>query len=80
MEKISEQEKEMIKEEARTFLNEFSRKLDKIKGELKEDFESQEARKEGKGWEPNLDFKEAIFQNAPFVEDDLRIAEKGGWK
>jgi hypothetical protein len=80
MEKISEQEKEMIKEEARTFLNEFSRKLDKIKGELEDSFESQTARKEGKGWEPDQDFKEAVLQNAPFVKDDLIIAEKGGWK
>ena len=80
MEKISEQEKEMIKEESKTFLNEFSRKLEKIKEELKDSFEGQEARKEELGWEPDQDFKESVFQNSPFVENDLIIAEKGGWK
>lgn len=79
MEKISEQEKEMIKEESRTFLNEFSRKLEKLK-ELENSFESSEPRKEEAGWNPNQDFQEAVFQNAPFVEDNLIIAEKGAWK
>ena len=80
MEIISEQEKEFIKEEAKTFLRDFSKKLDKIKGELEESFESSESRKEIEGWDPNPDFKEAVFQNAHFVDQDLIIAEKGAWK
>ncbi len=80
MEKISEQEKEMIQEESKTFLKEFSRKLDKIKGELEDLFESVEPRKERQGWTPDQEFREAMLQNAPFVDNDLIIAEKGGWK
>jgi hypothetical protein len=80
MGKISEQEKELIKEESRKFLKDFSRKLENLKQELSDSFESQSGRKEFEGWNPDKEFKRAILQNAPFVEKDLIIAERGGWK
>ena len=80
MTKISEKEREMVREESRTFLNEFSRKLEKIKGSLDEYENSSESRDEEEGWESDQEFKEAVFQNAPFIENDFIIAEKGAWK
>jgi Asp-tRNA(Asn)/Glu-tRNA(Gln) amidotransferase C subunit len=77
---VSEQEKEEIKTNAKKLLDEFSSKLTKvsIKEEKKEVEEN--LRSEGKGWETNQDFKEFMFDNAPEVDDNLIIAEKGGWK
>lgn len=77
---ISATEKEFIKEESKKLLTEFSRKLEAIKGDFDFSFASSESRKEGSGWECPEDFREAIFQNAPLVDEDLIIAEKGAWK
>ncbi len=77
---ISEEEKGLIQQEARIFLKEFSRKLDKINENLIESFENVESRKEGDGWETNPDFKELILENAPYVDDNLIMGEKGAWK
>ena len=78
--KISEKEKEEIKKQAKKLLDEFSSKLDKIK--VKETHFSSDSgmREEGEGWETDETFKSIIFANAPFVEDDFLIAEKGDWK
>ena len=80
MKQISEQELIRIKEETKEFLKEFNRKLDKIKQEFVSLPEKIGLRKEEDGWKPEQDFKEAIFQNAPFIEDNLIIAERGNWK
>lgn len=80
MEQISEQELIKIKEETKDLLKEFNRKLDKLKQEFVNSFEKIGLRKEENGWKPEQDFKEAIFQNANFIEDDLIIAERGNWK
>lgn len=80
MGKLSEQDKQEIKKQARELLVEFNKKLSDIKGELQEEFESKEARKEGDGWNSDANFKEAILQNAPFVKDDFIVGEKGGWR
>ncbi len=77
---ISDQEKEFIRDEARNFLNGFSRKLDKLPGDLGESFESFDARKEDSGWVTSEDFKETMFANAPIIEGDLIVAETGKWK
>jgi Asp-tRNA(Asn)/Glu-tRNA(Gln) amidotransferase C subunit len=80
MARLSEEEKELIKKESQQLVTEFSRKLEKIRGELNDSPASSESRKEENGWETEQSFKEALFQNAPLVEDDLIIAEKGVWK
>jgi hypothetical protein len=80
MERIGLEKRNKIKEESKKFLEEFSRKLDKLKGDFGDSSKSEEARKEGSGWENDSEFREIMFQNAPFVEADLIIAEKGAWK
>ena len=37
-------------------------------------------REEGDGWEKDKDFRDLMFLNAPFVEDNHLVAEKGSWK
>ena len=78
--KVSEEEKEEIKRDAKKLLDDFSKKLEKIK--TKEGHFSKDSgmRIEGSGWKTNEDFKDTMFDNAPLVEDDLILAEKGGWK
>lgn len=77
---ISEEEKLEIKKDAKNLLDEFSTKLEKIK--TKEHHFSRESgmREEGEPWKTNQDFQDLMFLNAPFVEDNLLIAEKGSWK
>jgi hypothetical protein len=77
---ISEEERDLILIESRSFLNDFSRKLEAIKGDLIDENKGVEARKELNGWDPDPDFKEIMFGNAPLVNDDLILAEKGAWK
>lgn len=77
---VSEQEKEEIKTNAKKLLDEFSSKLTKISIKEEKKEVGENLRPEGKGWETNQDFKEFMFDNAPEVDDNLIIAEKGGWK
>jgi len=78
--KVTEEEKEDIRKNAKRVLDEFAHKLEKIKVE-EELFENGEGlRQEGKSWKTQEDFREIIFDNAPLVEDDSIVAEKGGWK
>jgi hypothetical protein len=78
--KISEKEKQDIKKQAKKLLDEFSPKLDKIK--VKDSHFSVDSgmREEGEGWNTDETFKSLMFTNAPFVEDDFLVAEKGDWK
>jgi len=78
--KVTEEEKEEIKKNAKHLLDEFSTKLAKIetsepKSDLKENL-----RVEGNGSQPNETFQEIMMDNAPLVEDKLIIAETGKWK
>ncbi len=77
---VSEKEKEKIRKESKNLLNEFSSKLSKIKT-TEAHFENGEGvREEGDGWNTDPDFRDLTLLNAPFVEDDFIIAEKGAWK
>lgn len=83
--KVSEKEKKEIQKEAKNILEEFASKLEKIKPKTKElHFKSSQNengfREEGDGWETDETFREIFLHNAPFVEDDSIVAEKGGWK
>lgn len=77
---VSDLEKEEIRKNAKRIMDEFASKLEKIK--VEEDFlESGEGlRDEGEPWKTLEDFREIIFDNAPLVEDNCVVAEKGGWK
>ena len=79
--KVSEKEKEEIRQQAKKIMDNFSRKLGEVKGEIKDsgsekgDFE----REEGKGSRPEID-KKIMLENAPNKNKDSIIAEKGEWE
>jgi len=80
---VTEEEKGEIRKNAKKLLDEFSCKLASIKG-VEEHFESSISkngqREEGKPWMTDELFKDLMLLNAPFVEDEFIVAEKGGWK
>jgi len=78
--KVTETEKEEIRKDSKKLLNEFASKLDKIKTKEKHFKNGTGFREEGDGWKTDADFKDLMFLNAPFVEDDHIVAEKGAWK
>jgi Asp-tRNA(Asn)/Glu-tRNA(Gln) amidotransferase C subunit len=78
--KVSDEEKEEIKKDAKNLLDEFSAKLEKISiRDVKEEV-GENLREEGEGLKPNEEFREEMLENAPLVEDGLIVAERGGWK
>jgi len=77
---VTDKEKEDIKKDAKKLLDEFASKLSKIKA-TEGYFENGVGfREEGNSWNTDPEFRDLMFLNAPFVEDDSIIAEKGGWK
>jgi len=72
--------KEEIRKNAKSLLDEFNSKLSQIKTTESYLENDSGLREEGDGWKTDSDFKDIMLLNAPFVEDDLIIAEKGGWK
>jgi hypothetical protein len=83
--KVSEQEKEKIRKEARKLMDKFADKISKIK-KLEEPLiemekcERQEHEKGEKCCDCNdSDFREIMFQNAPDKNKDFIIAEKKKW-
>jgi len=77
---VTEKEKEKIKRDSKKLLNEFASKLSKIKAPEGHFENALGTRDEGEGWNTDPDFRDLILLNAPFVEDDSIVAEKGGWK
>ena len=77
---VPEKEKEGIKKDSKKLLDVFSQKLSKIKTKEKHFSQGNGIREEGKSWKTDKEFREVMFVNAPFVEDDLIVAEKGAWK
>lgn len=78
--KVTEKEKEEIKKNSKELLEEFSKKLSKIKKEETHFNKENGKREEGSPWKTEPEFKDLTLLNAPFVEDDFLVAEKGGWK
>ncbi|RMD45575.1 hypothetical protein D6829_01890 [Candidatus Pacearchaeota archaeon] len=76
---VNEEEKEKIRKEARNLLENFSSKINRIKLKV-EKKEAQLPREKGDGWQTPEEFREIFFANAPFVEDELIVAERGKWK
>ncbi|MFH1521584.1 MAG: hypothetical protein ABIF18_01365 [archaeon] len=80
---VSEKEKEEIRKESKNLLNEFASKLDKVKTSVSVEGQGENAsgtREEGDGWNTDPEFRDLTFLNAPFVEDNSIVAEKGAWK
>jgi len=80
--KVSEEEKEKIKKEAKGIMDSFSEKLNKIDSKKleeplieREDFE----RNEGEGKEGDKDFRNRMFDNVSNKNKDFIIVEKKGW-
>ena len=78
--KVSEKEKKEIKKQAKSLLDEFSKKLEKIKTKESHFQNKDGLRDESNGWNTDEEFRSTMLANAPFVEDDFIVAEKGGWK
>lgn len=77
---VSEEEKEEIRKNSKNLMNEFASKLSKIKSKESHFENNSGFRQEGEPWETPQDFRDLTLLNAPFVEDDFIIAEKGAWK
>ena len=78
--RVSEKEKEEIKKQAQKIMNDFSKKLDGVKGEV-EDVDDKTFRfgreeRDGKSLEIDRDI---MFKNALNKNKDFIIAEKGEW-
>jgi len=78
--KVTEKEKEQIRKDSKKLLNEFASKLSKIKAPEGHFQNNTGTREEGDGWTTDEEFKSTMLANAPLVEDDAIVAEKGAWK
>ena len=78
--KVTEKEKTQIQKDAKKLLNEFASKLSKIKAPEGHFENNSGTREEGDGWETDPEFRRHMLSNAPFVEDEFIVTEKGGWK
>lgn len=77
---VTEEEKQTIRDDAKKLLDEFSSKLGKIKSIEPKLDKKENLRTEGTGSQPDQEFREFMFDNAPLIEDGLIIAETGKWK
>jgi Asp-tRNA(Asn)/Glu-tRNA(Gln) amidotransferase C subunit len=79
--KVSDKEKEEIKEQAKKILDDFSRELSKAGREAGESVIEREncERKEGSEKCDDNFSREKMFENAPEKNDDFIIAEKKSW-
>ena len=78
--KVTEKEKQQIQKDSKKLLNEFASKLSKIKNTENHIENKTGTRKESNGWDTDPEFRNITFSNAPFVEDNSIVAEKGTWK
>jgi predicted Asp-tRNA(Asn)/Glu-tRNA(Gln) amidotransferase subunit C len=80
---VTKKEKQQIQKDAKKLLNEFSKKLTSIKG-VEEHFTSSISengqREQGDPWKTDPEFRDLFFLNAPFVENEFIVAEKGSWR
>lgn len=80
--KVTKEEQEKIKKEAKEILDKFSNALEKAEGEIKDlkGVQRKSQTREENKTEINKDFRKAFFKNAPRKDEDFLIAEKGAWK
>jgi len=77
---VTDKEKEQIRKDSKKLLNEFASKLSTIKASEGHFTNGDGTREEGDGWTTDEEFKSTMLANAPLVEDDAIVAEKGAWK
>ncbi len=79
--KVSEKEKQEIKEQAKSILDSFSKKLSRIDKKMEEPVieRAEGEREEIEVVEGGEEFRKIIFENAPNKNKDFIIAEKKGW-
>lgn len=79
--RMSDKEKEEIKESAKNIMDSFASALAEIEKRAP-DFVVERAeheRQEKEPWQADSDFREIMFKNAPKTKGDCIEAEKGGW-
>jgi hypothetical protein len=76
---ISPQEKQQIKQEAKSLLNNFASKINKIKTHPNHTKNNSGSRQEGTGWTTDPEFHDTSFANAPLTKNNFIIAERGKW-
>jgi len=78
--KISEQEKNQIKQDAKKLILEFGDVLEKLPDIPEAIVErDKDVREEGDGKKCDSEFRNLMFENAPHKKGDFVVAEKGGW-
>lgn len=79
---VSEEESEKIKKQAKSIMDSFAKKLEKIDVKMAEPTIERDIceREEGEGTCCDEDFRQRIFENAPEKKGDFIVAEKGAWK
>lgn len=78
--KVSENEKEEIQKNANKILEQFASKLDKVKTNEGHFENGQGMRDDTPPWKTEESFKDTMLSNAPDVQEDFIVAEKGAWK
>ncbi len=79
---VSEKEKESIKKEAKSIMDNFAKALSKVEKEkaIGEVIRKEQTRKEKSPVKTDSDFRKVLFSNAPEKDEDFIRAEKGKWK
>ena len=80
--KVSPDEREKIKKQAKEVMDSFAEALKKVEPELSDNFEVRRKRQfrgEGKG-KISKNFRKFFFENAPSKSGDFIKAERGKWK
>jgi predicted Asp-tRNA(Asn)/Glu-tRNA(Gln) amidotransferase subunit C len=80
--KVSKDEEEKIKKEAKLILDKFSKALERVEKEIKSSsgVKRDKSLREESKTEKNPEFRKLFFKNAPKTEGDDIIAERGSWK
>ena len=79
--KVSEDEREEIKQEAKEIMEKFSEKLSKIDERISDSGieRNDSQREENDSGNCDEDFRKRMFENAPNKNKDFILAEKKGW-
>ena len=76
---VSEQEKEQIRKNAKSIMDSFATKLDKVKLSDREPFIERKYCERKEGGESCFLDKKVMFENAPNKNENFITAEKGAW-
>ena len=79
--KVSEKEKEEIKKQAKSIMDNFSKKLSKIDKKMEEPLIERDGgeREEGELNKSDSDFRKIMFKNDHKKNRDFIIGERKGW-